>query len=180
LQYLLKRCAYLILAAALIPVCEAAPLNTTTAPAATTQRAADSVHLGNVKVTGARQLVQTLQQIKVALNKPVSFDHKHVDDMVCMLHAGHQDSIFNRTSAVLECGSAGWFVMRLNAQRGAMDERYYGSDPESRAAITTLGHPWHIERVLSYRQLAALRKLLKKLPAPGKGQVKIVGEPNNP
>ncbi|MHB8423817.1 MAG: hypothetical protein ACYDB9_01500 [Gammaproteobacteria bacterium] len=178
MHYSSARYVFLLLTAALMSVCEAASPPAASPPPAATHETAGTAQLGKVTVHGGlRKVVHTLQQIKVALNRPLNFDPKHVDEMVCLIHTGHRSSIHHRTSAVLECGTQGWFAMRLQAGQNAAEEGYFGPDPWAHAAVSTLGHPWHIERVLNFRQLATLRKLLTKLPAPGKGRVLIEGGP---
>lgn len=151
----------------------------TVATAASTHEGSHATELGPVEVQGMRQIAEVLQQIKVAFSKPITSDPKHVDDMVCMIHAGRASgSIHNRTEAVLECGTNGWYLMRAGATQSAVRQGYIGPDAEMYGANPTLGHPWHIKKILNYNQLAALRKLLKEVPRPGQGTVKIVEQPH--
>ena len=128
------------------------------------------LHLGKIQVTGLKPLVETLQQIKLAVKRPFDNDPAHFDDMVCRLGA---DEIGSHTSSTLECGTQGWFSMRRNSYGG----------PSLGAAMfpaSTLGHPWHVVRALNSKQLMVLRELLKELPPPGQGQVEVVDDTQAP
>ena len=148
------------------------------APTAQTVMSSQTAKLGTVHVEGLRELVKTLQQIKIALKRPIESNPRHLDDMVCIIHSGRAgDSIHNRTDAVLECGTEGWFSMQMDAESLAAAQGYYGPNAQWHASVVTLGHPWHTEKVLSFKQLAVFRKLIKKIPPPGKGVVKVVEKP---
>ena len=46
---------------------------------------AQTMMLGDVQVTGQKEIVRTLQAIKTALKQPLSTDKAHEDDMVCRI-----------------------------------------------------------------------------------------------
>ena len=46
---------------------------------------ADTMMLGDIKVTGQKEIVKTLQAIKLALKRPISTDKAHEDDVVCRI-----------------------------------------------------------------------------------------------
>ena len=135
------------------------------APAATPPGAGKSVHLGKIEATGMKPLVQTLQEIKLAVKRPFDDDPAHRDDMVCRLG---DDGLGSHLAMTLECGTQGWFSMQRSAYG-------YGGVMQSDAvAVSALGHPWHVVRPLDMRQLQALRAVLKGLPQPGKGDVQVI------
>ncbi|MDE2461218.1 MAG: hypothetical protein KGL98_08205, partial [Gammaproteobacteria bacterium] len=84
-----------------------------TAPAAGTQTHAQpgakpvTMELGKVNVTAMRRMIETLEQVKVALKRPFDNDPKHVDQMVCRLYPG-----VVYVKPILECGNQGWFARR--------------------------------------------------------------------
>lgn len=137
------------------------------APSASSGKTAQTAHLGKINVTAMKKLVQTLQQVKVALNRPFTDRPKDVDQMVCHFQAG---ALYGEPS--LACGTQGWYSMRRTASQLAW--------MTGAAAVPTLGHPWHRVRQLNYRQLMYLRKLLKALPPPGKGEVVVVDKTGKP
>ena len=146
------------------------PPSTATAGAAT-HTALNSTKLGKIQVKGLMPMVEVLQQMKVAIDAPFSDDPKHYDDMVCRFA---DNEGFRAQGKLLDCGTQGWFGMR----RGAYHQNM-GMDPDT-SATPNLGHPWHIVRMLDQEQLAALRAVLAKLPEPGKGGVKIIGDDTAP
>ena len=146
------------------------------APAAATTPtpvAASTAQLGQVDVTGMKPMVEVLQQMKTAINAPFSNDPKHYDDMVCRIE---DNSGFRAQGALLDCGTQGWFNMQHSIIHRDMDAT---ADPRL-ATTPTLGHPWHIQRLLNHEQLAALRAVLAKLPLPDKGDVQIVDDSRHP
>lgn len=163
----------LLLAALCLPalaLADAPPAST--APAATTTAApavSTTAQLGKVDVTGTRPLVEVLQQMKTAIDAPYNNDPKHYDDMVCRIV---DNDGFRAQGAVLDCGTQGYYAMRREILHRDMDP---GEDV-SLSNTPTRGHPWHIVRLLNHEQLAALRKVLGKLPAPGKGEVEILDD----
>lgn len=134
----------------------------TTAPAAT-----GKLELGGIDVKGIRATVELLEDMKLAIKRPFDNDPAHYDDMVCLIK---ENDGFRAQGAVLECGTQGWF----NMQRTVSERDMTLSAHPDLVATTTLGHPWHVERLLNHQQLAALRQVLGVLPAPGKGDVEVV------
>jgi hypothetical protein len=135
--------------------------------------AASTAQLGKVEVTGTKPLVQVLQQMKTAIDAPYSNDPKHYDDMVCRIE---ENSGFRAQGAVLDCGTQGWF----NMQRSIYNRDMAPAEDVNSTTTTTLGHPWHIVRLLNHEQLAALRAVLAKLPPPGKGDVQVIDDQKTP
>lgn len=132
-----------------------------------------TANLGKINVTATRELIKTMQVVKVALNQPFSNSGDKADVVVCRIITGHGHlNVQERMGAVLECGTNSWFTwQRETCNNGGM------------AACTTGGHgvaaykrkgAWHSMRALNLQQLMALRELLKELPAPGKGDVVVV------
>ena len=143
----------------------------TPAAAATTGKPptqSTTTNLGNVDVKGTRATVDLLREMKGAINAPYSNDPKHVDDMVCRIE---QNEGYRAQGVLLDCGTQGWFSMRRS--NSTLDEV---TNPDSKAKAS-LGHPWHIVRLLNYEQVQALRSLLGTLPPPGKGEVRVVDGP---
>jgi hypothetical protein len=164
--------AALVTALCISPAWADAPV----APAAATTlvpAAASTAELGEVHVKGLKPMVEVLQQMKTAINAPFSNDPKHYDDMVCRIE---DNSGFRAEGALLDCGTQGWFNMQHSIIHRDMDVT---ADPKL-AGTPNLGHPWHIQRLLNHEQLAALRAVLAKLPAPGKGDVQIVDDSRHP
>ena len=83
---------------------------------------------------------------------------------------------FRAQGAVLDCGTQGYYGMRREILHRDMDPT---EDVDS-TNTPTRGHPWHIVRLLNHEQLAALRKVLGKLPPPGKGEVEILDDTTPP
>jgi hypothetical protein len=136
---------------------------TTAAPAAATSTA----QLGQIEVDSIKPLVETLEQMKLAMTTPFDNDPKHYDVMVCRLKTAIDSRAGGR---ILECGTQGWFNMQRSIYAREMN---VVTDP-SMTGTPTLGHPWHSERLLNFKQLQALRAVLGKLPEPGKGDVEVV------
>lgn len=146
------------------------------APAATTMGVpvgSTTAQLGKVEVTGTKPLVEILQQMKTAINAPYSNDPKHYDDMVCRIE---ENGGYRAQGALLDCGTQGYYSMR----RGILHRDMDPTEDVDSTTTTTLGHPWHIVRLLNQDQLAALRKVLGKLPEPGKGEVEILDDTTPP
>ena len=141
----------------------------TAAPAASTA-AGSTAELGKVEVTGTKPLVEILQQMKTAINAPFTNDPKHYDDMVCRIE---NNEGFRAQGVVLDCGTQGYYSMR----REIMHRDMQVTEDVAAAGTPTLGHPWHIVRLLNHEQVAALRKVLGKLPEPGKGDVEVLDDP---
>jgi hypothetical protein len=135
------------------------------APPSSAPAAGSTAQLGKIDVKGLKVLVETLREVKVAVKRPFGNDPAHFDDMVCRLG----DDEGSHISMVLECGTQGWFSMRR-------DQYLFGGG----YAVVTLGHPWHMIRPLTPRQMKTLRDLLREIPAPGKGDVKVLDDQNVP
>ena len=149
------------------PAASTVPAVTNPAPAQLTK--SKDVHLGKVEVTGIKPLVETLQEVKVAVKRPFDNDPAHFDDMVCRLG----DALGSHITTTLECGTQGWFSMRRNSYGGPTLGAATFSSP-------TLGHPWHMIRALNSHQIMVLRELLKVLPPPGQGQVEVIDDGQAP
>lgn len=145
-------------------------------PAAATARApaaSSTARLGQIDVKSIRPLVEVLEQMKTAITTPYDNDPKHYDNLVCRL----RDPIDGRaTGKILDCGTQGWYAMQRNIRARDMNV----VEDTSLTTTSTLGHPWHIERLLNFKQLAALREVLGKLPPPGKGDVEVQLEDDQP
>lgn len=130
-------------------------------------------NLGKVNVTAMRQLVKTLQVVKVALNAPYSSDSSKANVVVCRIRNGHGYlNVQERMGAVLECGTNSWFTWAREACHiGGLGA--CASMGTLAAAYKPKG-AWHSRRALNLQQVMALRKLLKELPPPGKGDVIVV------
>lgn len=132
-------------------------------PPAAAPAAGATQHLGSVDVKGMQHLAEALQEIKVAIKRPLGNDPEHFDDMVCSLEV-------DRAHGILDCGTQGYYSMQR-------DQSLYGNGFGTGAvAIVTLGHPWHVVRDLNMKQVQALRLALKEVPAPGKGQVQVTDD----
>jgi hypothetical protein len=110
-------------------------------------------NLNKVQVKGIRQLVHTLQTVKIALKRHFNNDPKRVDEMICEFNDD------DRSAPFLDCGTQGWYRMRQEATQLSLECRCDSTAP-------TLGHPWHSVRYLNHTQIMHLKNLLKKLPAP--------------
>ena len=132
-----------------------------------------STDLGNINVTAARELIKTMQVVKVALNQPFSNSSDKADAVVCRIITGHGHlDVQERMGAVLECGTNSWFSwQRETCNNGGLTACTMGGP--GAAAYKRKG-AWHSMRALNLQQLMALRKLLKELPAPGKGDIVVV------
>ncbi|MDE1984842.1 MAG: hypothetical protein KGL98_11660 [Gammaproteobacteria bacterium] len=163
------------------PWIAAAAQSTTSAPVAGTQTPAlpsakpVTMELGKVNVIAMRRMIQTLQQVKVALKRPFDDNPKHVDDMVCRLHPAS----FRHNQEVLECGNEGWFSSRRDITQRALAggdwQRAANADSEvaNDGPSQEYGHPWHAIRALTGTQLMYFRQVLNALPAPGQGMVTV-------
>ena len=137
------------------------------------------IQLGKVNVNAMRVLIQTLQGVKVALKIPFDDNPKHVDEMVCRLHAGVVDS-----EPWLECGNQDWFARRRDQTQmgltaggwsnGGLQMALDANTPEMSGASSEYGHPWHTVRFVNRRQIIYFRQILNALPEPGKGNVVVV------
>ncbi|MHB8405381.1 MAG: hypothetical protein ACYDCJ_08175 [Gammaproteobacteria bacterium] len=119
-----------------------------------------TTNLGKINVTAMRELIKTLQVVKVALKTPFSDHAADADQVVCRLNT-------SGGYGYLDCGTQGWYTMRRDSFGTVLLNGTMIPQP-------TRGHPWHSVCQLNLRQLMNLRALLKKLPAPGKGGVVVV------
>ena len=182
-----RYCTWLAASALLLasPWLAAAAQSTTPATAASTQAQARAqpvtMELGKVNVKAIRELVKTMQQVKVALKRPFDNNPKHVDEMVCRLHPVS----FRHNQQVLECGSQGWFSSRRDITQRALVggdwQRAANADSEvaNDGPSQEYGHPWHAIHALTGTQLMYFRQVLNALPAPGQGVVTIYDKNGN-
>ncbi|MGH8293683.1 MAG: hypothetical protein ACRESA_09475 [Gammaproteobacteria bacterium] len=148
------------------------------APAASThslpQRSAQpaSTELGKVNVKGTKELIRSLEVVKVALKQPFSSDPAQANTVVCRIIQGHGHvHVEERMGAMLECGTNSWYLWRKDACRDVGLAQC--ASGMSGSAFKRQG-AWHSLRPLSLRQVMYMRQLLKELPAPGKGDVVVV------
>ena len=179
--------AAILLSAASLLQAASPPAASTAAPAADTHAQAQpdekpaSIELGKVNVTAMRRMIETLEQVKVALKRPFDNDPKHVDQMVCRLYPG-----VVYVKPILECGNQGWFARRRdqvhgslaggwrNAGSAGMQQALDANSLATNSPSSEYGHPWHSVRAINRRQIIYFRQILKALPAPGQGEVVIV------
>ncbi|MDE1888123.1 MAG: hypothetical protein KGI32_08305 [Gammaproteobacteria bacterium] len=181
--------ASVLLAASPCLLASPPPNATTTAPAPGTGSHAQAqpgekpaaVELGKVNVTAMRRMIETLQQVKIALKRPFDHDPKHVDNMVCRLYPG----VVN-VKPILECGNQGWFARRRDQTQGAlaggwrnagdagMQQALDANSSATNSPSSEYGHQWHTVRAINRRQIIYFRQILNALPAPGKGEVIVV------
>lgn len=154
------------------------PAASTAAPAAGThaqvQRGATpaNIELGKVNVKAMRELIRSLEVVKVALKQPFSSDPAQANTVVCRIIQSHGHlQVEERMGAVLECGTNSWFMWRKDACRNVglaqCASGSYGLAFKRQGA-------WHSMRALNLRQVMYMRKLLKSLPEPGKGNVVVL------
>ena len=156
----------ILLACLCTPVWADAPAPATTAaPAA----ASKTLELGSIEAKGLRATVEVLEDVKLAIKRPFDNDPAHYDDMVCLIK---DNDGFRAQGAILECGSQGWFAMQREIHARDMSV----TEQTDLTSTPTLGHPWHVERLLNHDQLGALRTVLGLLPEPGRGDVQVVDD----
>ena len=145
----------------------------TTTPNATSAKESQNANLGNINVTATRELIKTMQVVKVALNQSFSNSSDMADVVVCRIISGHEHmDVQERMGAVLECGTNSWFTwQRETCRNGGLAAC---APNGAGAAAYKRKSAWHSMRALNLQQLMALRELLKELPAPGKGDVVVV------
>lgn len=131
-----------------------------------------SAELGEVRVKGMRELIRSLEVVKVALKQPVSSDPAQANTVVCRIITGHGHPIVEeRMGAVLQCGTNSWYLWRKDTCRNAGIAQCGSGAPGS--AFKRPG-AWVSYRALNFRQLMHMRQLLKELPEPGKGDVVVL------
>ncbi|HKT32924.1 MAG TPA: hypothetical protein VJS89_10635 [Gammaproteobacteria bacterium] len=131
-----------------------------------------STELGEVKVKGMRELIRSLEVVKVALKQPFSSDPAQANTVVCRIITGHGHPIVEeRMGAVLQCGTNSWYLWRKDTCRNTSLAQCASGAPGS--AYKRPG-AWVSYRALNFQQLMHMRQLLKELPEPGKGDVVVV------
>lgn len=154
------------------------PVTSTATPAANTHVQAQpseqytTIKLGKVNVKAMRELIRSLEVVKVALKQPFSSDPAQANIVVCRIIQNYgQLHVEERMGAVPECGTNSWFIWRKDACRNV---------GLAQCASGSLGSAfkrqgaWHSMRPLSLRQVMYMRQLLKELPDPGKGDVVVL------
>lgn len=158
------------------PASNASPATTAAGSPAPSTKEAQTTNLGEISVTAMKELVKTLQVVKVALDEPYSDSRDKADVVVCRIIQGHGHlNVEERMGAVLECGTNSWFTWQHERCRNAADMAACASDVSTASAYKRKD-AWHSMRALNLRQVQALRKLLTALPPPGKGEVVVVDE----
>lgn len=74
-----------------------------------------SMNLGAIHVEGERQVIETLQAIKIALNRPFSPDRAHANDVVCRIHRA-----MGRAVEFLDCATNRYYTRRRDITQTAM------------------------------------------------------------
>ncbi|MGA9852881.1 MAG: hypothetical protein WBR15_08130 [Gammaproteobacteria bacterium] len=147
-------------------------------PAAATEEA-QTTNLGKINVTAMKQLVKSLQVVKVALNEPFSTTRDKANVVVCRIINGHGHlNVQERMGAVLECGTNSWFMWHRDECRTGGMAACTLNGPGA-AAFERKG-AWHSMHALNLQQVMALRTLLSELPPPGKGDVVVVDKNGKP
>lgn len=170
-----------LMVACLTLAVQASPPQTNVPPGKTPSKTAasskipESANLGKISVTATRQLIKTLQTVKVALKASYSDSPDQANAVVCRIRTGHGYlNTQERMGAVLECGTNSWFTWRRESCQNG------DCLAEGKVSAYKRKGAWHSTRVLNFKQLVALRKLLKTLPPPGKGQVVVVDKSGKP
>lgn len=155
------------------PSASNASASKTSSPSTSSTKTPPSAQLGKINVKATRELIKTLRVVKVAMHESYSDSPDKANVMVCRIITGHGHvNVEERMGAVLECGSNSWFTWKRENCRNSNNMADCTADISS-TAYKRKG-AWHSMRELNFKQLAALRQLLKTLPAPGKGQVVLV------
>lgn len=109
--------AILLVCTLLLPLAALAGGETARSPASpSAQNGAPVMHLGKVEVKGEKQIIQTLQLIKVALRTPESSDPKLANVVICRLH----NEIGSHERQILTCGTNASLAARRDATQTAM------------------------------------------------------------
>lgn len=109
--------AILLACTLLLPLATLAGGETAQSPASPSgQDGAPVMHLGKVEVKGEKQIIQTLQLIKVALRTPESSDPKLANVVICRLH----NEIGSHERQMLTCGTNASLAARRDATQTAM------------------------------------------------------------
>ncbi len=133
-----------------------------------------SMNLGAIHVEGERQVIETLQAIKIALNRPFSPGRAHENDVVCRIHKA-----MGRAVEYLDCATNRYYTARREITQTAMMVAESGVPEGAKGAcdssacydyvFTTLsaglsrirGHQLHVQV-----NAGALKALLAKVPYP--------------
>lgn len=137
-----------------------------------------SIHnhtLAPVGVTGVAAIkgaVRALQEIKVALKRPISSDPADANLTVCKIdHQARGVYVQERMGAIIECGSTSWWLYRRdNCESQSLADCAAGLPTSTfkRAGM------WHNFRALNLRQVMALRSLTDTLPPPSSTRTIVV------
>ena len=132
-----------------------------------------SMNLGAIHVEGERQIIETLQAIKIALNRPFSPGRAHENDVVCRIHKA-----MGRAVEYLDCATNRYYTARREITQTAMvigesDNAAEGLTCASSACYENVfaalneglsrirGHQLHVQV-----NAGALKALLAKVPYP--------------
>ena len=132
-----------------------------------------SMNLGAIHVEGERQVIETLQAIKIALNRPFSPGRTHENDVVCRIHKA-----MGRAVEYLDCATNRYYTARREITQTAMvigesDNPAEGLTCASSACYENVfaalneglsrirGHQLHVQV-----NAGALKALLAKVPYP--------------
>ncbi|MHB8424522.1 MAG: hypothetical protein ACYDB9_05115 [Gammaproteobacteria bacterium] len=74
-----------------------------------------SMNLGAIHVEGERQVIETLQALKIALNRPFSPSRAHENDVVCRIHKA-----MGRAVEYLDCATNRYYTRRREITQTAM------------------------------------------------------------
>jgi hypothetical protein len=154
------------------PSTNAASATTAKNPSGASTEKTQTANLGKINVTALRELVKTLQVVKVALKQPLSSDPAQANTVVCRIITGHGHlHVEERMGAVLKCFSNSWYFWQQDACHNAGIAQCASGLEGS--AYKRPG-AWVSDRTLNFQQLMHFRQLLKDLPEPGEGEVVVV------
>lgn len=122
------------------------------------------MHLGKVEVKGQKQIIETLQAIKVALNQPESSDPKLQNVVVCRI----TNDIGSHANQLLTCATNRTLATRRQVTRlGFLMPIPAGGGEQARISVLNeylSGVPSNILRAPVNG--SAFRALLEKIPLP--------------
>ncbi|MGH8278045.1 MAG: hypothetical protein ACRETQ_00540 [Gammaproteobacteria bacterium] len=165
-----------LLAAALCASAQAEPRQTPLpAPSKPAAAVSKTRVLAPVTVSGVAAIkaeVRALQEVKVALKRPVSSAAADANLTVCKIdHQARGVHVQERMGAILECGSNSWWLYVQDNCR--MDGISACAEGLPSSAFKRKGM-WHNFRALNLQQVMELRKLTGTLPPPGSTRTIIV------